>query len=42
MERQPIVLFCLNHIFKNDKPDYIFSGINAGTNIGDEFHIQVL
>ena len=30
------VMFALNHIFKNDKPDYIFSGINAGTNIGDE------
>ena len=30
------VIFALNHIFKNDKPDYIFSGINAGTNIGDE------
>ena len=29
-------MFALNHIFKNDKPDYIFSGINAGTNIGDE------
>ena len=30
------IMFALNHIFKNDKPDYIFSGINAGTNIGDE------
>ena len=30
------VMFALNHIFKNNKPDYIFSGINAGTNIGDE------
>ena len=30
------VMFALNYIFKNDKPDYIFSGINAGTNIGDE------
>ena len=30
------VIFALNYIFKNDKPDYIFSGINAGTNIGDE------
>ena len=30
------VIFALNYIFKNDKPDYIFSGINSGTNIGDE------
>ncbi len=30
------VIFALNYIFKNDKPDYIISGINAGTNIGDE------
>ena len=30
------VMFALNYIFKNNKPDYIFSGINAGTNIGDE------
>ena len=30
------VMFALNYIFKSDKPDYIFSGINAGTNIGDE------
>ena len=30
------IIFALNYIFKNDKPDYIFSGINAGTNIGDE------
>ncbi len=30
------VIFALNFIFKNNKPDYIFSGINAGTNIGDE------
>jgi len=30
------VMFALNYIFKNDKPDYIFSGINSGTNIGDE------
>ena len=29
-------MFALNYIFKSDKPDYIFSGINAGTNIGDE------
>ena len=30
------VIFALNYIFKKDKPDYIFSGINSGTNIGDE------
>jgi len=30
------VMFALNYIFKKNKPDYIFSGINAGTNIGDE------
>ena len=30
------IIFALNYIFKNDRPDYIFSGINAGTNIGDE------
>ena len=30
------VIFALNYIFKKDKPDYIFSGINLGTNIGDE------
>ena len=24
------VMFALNHIFKNDKPDYIFSGIFPG------------
>ncbi len=30
------IIFGLNHIFKNKKPDYIFSGINAGSNIGDE------
>ena len=30
------VMFALSYIFKSDKPNYIFSGINAGTNIGDE------
>ena len=30
------IIFALNHVFKRDKPDYIFSGINSGTNIGDE------
>ena len=30
------MIFALNNLFKNDKPDYIFSGINSGSNIGDE------
>ena len=30
------IIFALNYIFNKDKPDYIFSGINCGTNIGDE------
>ena len=30
------MIFALNHIFKSDKPDLILSGINAGSNIGDE------
>ena len=30
------VIFALNYIFKNEKPNYILSGINFGTNIGDE------
>ena len=30
------IIFALNYIFKKDKPDYIFSGINFGSNIGDE------
>ena len=30
------IIFALNYVFKKDKPDYIFSGINCGTNIGDE------
>ena len=30
------IIFALNYIFKKDKPDFIFSGINSGTNIGDE------
>jgi 5'-nucleotidase len=30
------VIFALNHIMKINKPDLILSGINAGSNIGDE------
>jgi 5'-nucleotidase len=30
------VIFALNHIMKISKPDLILSGINAGSNIGDE------
>ena len=30
------MIFALNHIFKSKKPDLILSGINAGSNIGDE------
>ena len=30
------MIFALNHIFKKNKPDLILSGINAGSNIGDE------
>ncbi len=30
------VIFALNYIFKSKKPDLILSGINAGSNIGDE------
>ena len=30
------IIFAMNYLFKEIKPDYIFSGINAGTNIGDE------
>ena len=30
------VIFALNYIFKKGKPDIIFSGINSGTNRGDE------
>ncbi len=30
------MIFALNEIFKNRMPDYIFSGINNGTNVGDE------
>ena len=30
------VIFALNHIMKIHKPDLILSGINAGSNIGDE------
>jgi len=30
------IIFALNHLFKEDKPDLILSGINAGSNIGDE------
>ena len=30
------MIFALNKIFKKKLPDYIFSGINDGTNIGDE------
>ena len=30
------MIFALNHIFKLHKPDLILSGINAGSNIGDE------
>ena len=30
------VIFALNHIMKIDKPDLLLSGINAGSNIGDE------
>ena len=30
------IIFALNHLFKISKPDLILSGINAGSNIGDE------
>ncbi len=30
------MIFALNHLFKNKKPDLILSGINSGSNIGDE------
>ena len=30
------MIFALNNLFKESKPDYIFSGINSGSNIGDE------
>ena len=30
------IIFALNHLFKKNKPDLILSGINAGSNIGDE------
>ena len=30
------VIFALSHLFKKNKPDLILSGINAGSNIGDE------
>lgn len=30
------IIFALNHIMKIHKPDLILSGINAGSNIGDE------
>ena len=30
------MIFALNKIFTNKPPDFIFSGINNGTNIGDE------
>ncbi len=30
------MIFALNHLFKENKPDLILSGINAGSNIGDE------
>ena len=30
------MIFALNHVFNSDKPDLILSGINAGSNIGDE------
>ena len=30
------MIFALNHLFKENKPNLILSGINAGSNIGDE------
>ena len=30
------MIFALNHLFNKNKPDLILSGINAGSNIGDE------
>ena len=30
------MIFALNHLFKKNKPNLILSGINAGSNIGDE------
>ncbi len=30
------IIFALNYLFKKNKPDLILSGINAGSNIGDE------
>ena len=30
------MIFALNHLFKKKKPNLILSGINAGSNIGDE------
>ena len=30
------IIFALNHLMKMNKPDLILSGINAGSNVGDE------
>ena len=30
------IIFALNHLFKKNNPDLILSGINSGSNIGDE------
>ena len=30
------IIFALNHVLKKNKPDLILSGVNAGSNIGDE------
>ena len=30
------MIFALNHLFKKNRPDLILSGINSGSNIGDE------
>ena len=30
------MILALNHVFKDFNPDFVFSGINAGSNVGDE------
>ena len=35
------IIFGLNYLFKDKKPDFIFSGINAGVILVMRFHILV-